>query len=114
MGKILVVDDTPDILSTIKDFLKSLGYKIVTASNGKEAIGVYTKEKPDLVLLDIKLPDMNGFQVADKIPDAKILFFTGFTQYQDEAVGVKNCVGFITKPIDLEVLKRKIKMEVKP
>jgi len=63
-AKILIVDDEPSTLRIFGDKFKREGYEVVTATDGKAAIETAVKEKPALVLLDIVLPDMNGFQVC--------------------------------------------------
>ncbi|MFV2072545.1 MAG: response regulator [Thermoanaerobaculales bacterium] len=61
---ILVVDDDPDILETTKVALERSGYEVVTATNGFEALGAARIRKPDLILLDVMLPEENGYRVA--------------------------------------------------
>ena len=65
--KILVVDDEPDILSVIAFRLKKSGYEIVTAGDGKETLDLMQNWKPDLILLDIQLPVMDGYEVCRRI-----------------------------------------------
>ena len=62
--KILLVDDEPDILEFLSYNLKKDGYLISTANNGKEAIAVAKKEKPDLIILDVMMPDMDGIEAV--------------------------------------------------
>ena len=66
-GKVLVVDDDPDILLYLSEFLESKGYTISTASSGKEALEKLDRDHPDLVLLDVMMPDMDGFEVCRRI-----------------------------------------------
>ncbi|PIU40979.1 MAG: hypothetical protein COS99_07900 [Candidatus Omnitrophica bacterium CG07_land_8_20_14_0_80_42_15] len=63
--KILIVDDSKDILDAIGFMLSKAGYDVIKASNGKEAIALADKERPDLILLDIKMPEMDGVQTTD-------------------------------------------------
>ncbi len=67
MKKILIVDDEPDVTFLVKEMLGREGFKVVEANNGEEAISKIEKEKPDLVLLDIMMPEMNGWEVSRKI-----------------------------------------------
>ena len=69
--KILLVDDEQDILEIIKYNLKSNGYKVYTASNGFEAIEVAKKVIPQLILLDIMMPEMDGIEACEKIRNTK-------------------------------------------
>lgn len=79
-GKVLVVDDEPDILMAMKMKLESLDCLATTASTGKEALNKITEEKPDVVLLDIILKGKDGFEVCREIkrtfPDVKVLIYT--------------------------------------
>jgi CheY-like chemotaxis protein len=63
--KILVVDDTPDILTVMSAVLSGGGYDVIIASNGKDAVILAKAELPDLILLDIRMPDMDGVQTTD-------------------------------------------------
>lgn len=62
--KILVVDDEPDVLKTISFRLKAEKYEVITASNGKEALQAANKKNPDLILMDIRMPEMDGFEAT--------------------------------------------------
>ena len=79
--KILIVDDEPSIVNLIKLNLKLEGYDTVCAYTGREAIGIYAAEAPDIVLLDIMLPDMDGYDVLRAIQEidhsAAVIFFMG-------------------------------------
>ena len=80
---ILVVDDDADMLETIKDMLKNFGYKnILGAQDGEEAISLYKKHRPDLVLMDIVMPKMDGitafFKIKEFDPISRIIFITAY------------------------------------
>ncbi|HEY7164268.1 MAG TPA: response regulator, partial [Candidatus Binatia bacterium] len=64
---ILVVDDDPDIREVIEDRLESLGYAVTTASDGVDCLGILSKQTPDLILLDIEMPKMNGLDALREI-----------------------------------------------
>ena len=79
---ILIVDDEADARTTLGDILVESGYKIVEAVSGEEALEKVRKEKPDLVLLDTKLPGMDGFEICRQIKqveklDTKVIVYTG-------------------------------------
>ena len=80
MAKIMAVDDEPDVLDLIVMVLKSGGPDVVAAASGTECLGKFQLEKPDLVLLDIMMPDMNGHQVLKRIkemaPEQRVAFLT--------------------------------------
>jgi CheY-like chemotaxis protein len=66
-GTILVIDDDPDIREILRDRLEFLGYRVVVASNGKEGLGLLEKQTPRMVLLDIEMTGMSGFEVLKEI-----------------------------------------------
>lgn len=65
--KILMIDDEEDILTTLSIRLESNGYEVVTARDGLEGLDVFDREKPDLILLDVMMPNMGGFQMLQKL-----------------------------------------------
>ncbi len=69
--KILVVDDDPDIRTVLTALLESKGYQIVTASNGKEGLDALKSEKPNLMILDLLMSEMDGFTVMQKLKDPR-------------------------------------------
>jgi len=70
-GKILVVDDDPDILDAVAMILESQGYKVVTARDGAEGLATLKAEQPDLMILDLLMPKMDGFAVCKELQDPK-------------------------------------------
>lgn len=71
MGKkILLVDDDPDMLTIFQTLLESARYTVFRASSGKEAVAIAKKEQPNLIILDIKMPDMDGVETTDLLKDA--------------------------------------------
>jgi CheY-like chemotaxis protein len=114
--KILVVDDEPDILKVTSIRLKTLGYDVLTAVDGKEGLGTIRREKPDLVLLDLVMPFMNGAEVCEQIKNDKVLkhipiiLFTAsgngaMTAEQTKKVGADD---YIVKPFEPEEFGRKV------
>ena len=91
--KILIVDDDPDTIEFLKLLLERQGYQTVAALNGMQALSVAHSEKPDLVILDVMMPDLDGFEVARSLrrhPDTAltpILMFTAKTQVEDKVAG---------------------------
>lgn len=65
--KILVVDDEPDLLELVRDTLEMAGYTVITASDGEEGLKSITEESPDLVILDIKMPKIDGMEVLERV-----------------------------------------------
>ena len=110
MSKILIVDDEPHIRrllqETLEDF-EDLGVQIFTAQNGGEGVELILKEKPDIVYLDAMMPEMNGYDVCQKIKEeyqmkeVKIIMLTAKGQLFDKQKGMDAGVDmYITKPFD--------------
>ncbi|MFZ2196721.1 MAG: response regulator [Thermodesulfovibrionales bacterium] len=109
--KILIVDDDQNILRLYKEELEEEGYTIVTASNGQEAIERFDQEDPDLVTLDILLPDIDGIkllrQMKEKKPRLPIIMSTAYDYRDDFAVWASE--AYIVKSSDMTELKATIK-----
>jgi DNA-binding response OmpR family regulator len=109
--KILIVDDDQNILRLYKEELEEEGYVVVTASNGQEALDQFDKESPDLVTLDILLPDIDGIkllrQMKEKRPRMPIIMSTAYDYRDDFAVWASE--AYIVKSADLTELKATIK-----
>ena len=109
--KILVVDDDQNILRLYREELEDEGYTIVTASNGQEAMEVFERENPDLVSLDVLLPDIDGIkllrQMKEKRPRLPIIMSTASDYRDDFAVWASE--AYIVKSSDLTELKSTIK-----
>jgi DNA-binding response OmpR family regulator len=105
--KILVVDDSPTDLRLTTGPLQRMGYQVVTAVDGEEALTKAANERPSLVVLDIILPKKNGFQVCRQLKtapdtkDIKILLLTSKSQDSDRFWGIKQGAdGYLTKPFN--------------
>ena len=70
---ILIVDDTPKNIQLLGTVLKNVGYKIIVASNGIQALGILEKIKPDLILLDVMMPDLDGYETCKRIKESEKL-----------------------------------------
>lgn len=117
--KLLVVDDTEANLLLLKALLQKVGFKIVTAKNGLDALDLVIKEKPDLVLLDVMMPIMDGYQTALKIREKPefdtlpIIFLTALNSSEDVVKGFSNGGNdFITKPFNKEELIIRIRHQL--
>jgi CheY-like chemotaxis protein/MinD-like ATPase involved in chromosome partitioning or flagellar assembly len=104
--KILIVDDDVETLRLVGLMLQRQGYQIITASNGSQAITLTYAEKPDLIVLDIMMPDLDGYQVTrevrsnPKTAHIPILMFTAKSQVDDKVVGYEvGADDYLTKPI---------------
>jgi len=115
-GTILLVDDEEEVLKVGDKFLKAMGYQVLTARDGKEAIQIYQKHKQsiDLVLLDIIMPYMKGGEVFDRLkeinPNVKVLLSSGYS-IDGEATKILERGGkdFIQKPFDMKQLSQTIR-----
>ena len=113
---VLLVDDEPDILEFVSYNLKKEGYKVYTASNGKEGVALAEKHKPNLVLLDVMMPGMDGIETCDimrSIPELKnviIAFLTARGEDYSQVAGFDaGADDYITKPIKPKVLLSRLK-----
>lgn len=114
--KILLVDDEPDILEIVGYNLSQEGYKIFTAENGKEAISIAKKEIPNLIILDVMMPEMDGIEACEtirKMPDLEhtiITFLTARSEDYSQLAGFDaGADDYIAKPIKPKVLISKVK-----
>lgn len=114
-GKILVVDDEPDIVEFISYNLRSKGYQIVTANDGIEAVRKAKEFKPDLVLLDVMMPNKDGMQALKEmrqtpgLENIAIIFLTALSDEKSEIEGLKlGADDYIAKPIKPELLVTRI------
>jgi DNA-binding response OmpR family regulator len=109
--KILIVDDDQNILRLYKEELEEEGYSVITASNGKEALEKFEREEPDLVTLDILLPDVDGIkllrQIKEEKPRLPVIMSTAYDYRDDFAVWASE--AYIVKSADLTELKSTIK-----
>lgn len=118
MATILAVDDDPDILEALDLLLEDEGYRIILATDGKSAQRSIQRQTPDLVLLDIRLPDINGIDLAKEMKknkntqDIPIILFSA--NYNIKKSDVAHADDFISKPFDIDDLTGRIKRVIKP
>lgn len=110
-AKILLVDDDPDFVEATKVVLESRPYEVITAFSGEEGLQKAREEKPDLVLLDIIMPDIDGFQVCQQLKkdpqlsQIPVIMITSFSEkYMETSIGVSQGLSleaedFIDKPV---------------
>lgn len=116
-GKILIVDDDKDIVNLMCDILSDECYEVNRAFNGYEAIGSVKNEKYDLIILDIMLPDMNGYDVLREIRNkthCPIIFLTAKSKITDKIVGLETGADdYITKPFDDGELVARVRAHIR-
>lgn len=110
---ILLVDDHPKALEVFEIRLKGLGHRVTIANNGEVAIGIVERDRPDLVVLDVTMPEMNGYQACRAIKrlDRKIgvIILTAKTEAADRFWATQSGADeFLNKPIDPALLVQKI------
>ena len=113
LKKILVCDDEISILNMIKIFLTKEGYEVITANCGREALSLISSKSPDLIVLDVMLPDINGFDILKtistkyKIP---VIMLTAKSDTVDKILGLEfGADDYVTKPFDMRELSARIK-----
>src|SRR5262245_3098373 len=117
LGRVLVVDDEPEVRHLLRDFLCSRGYDVILAGNGSEALTVVEAQKPDLVLLDVAMEGLDGVQTLTRIsavdPDVRVIMVTANT---DIALTSKllalGAVDYIPKPFDLDYLDQAVSVQL--
>ena len=107
MKRILVVEDNEDNLYLIKFILQKSGYKVIEARSGAEGVELAVQEKPDLIIMDVQLPDINGLEATRKIRTSEadgeipIIALTSYAMVGDrERFLAAGCTGYIEKPIN--------------
>jgi len=120
VSKILVVDDENDVVELLTFLLEKDGYTVVTASNGREALEKVPEEVPDLILLDVMMPEMDGYTVQTQLlenPKTKeipIIILTAKGQLKDVFAMSPNVKAYIEKPFDPKALRSKIQEALQP
>lgn len=114
--KILLVDDSNTVLLMERMMLKDQGFDLVTASNGKEGVEKAVRERPDLILMDVVMPQMNGFEACREIKSRietkhiPVILVTTRSEASNVQVGFESgCSDYVTKPINGVELVTKIK-----
>jgi two-component system OmpR family response regulator len=108
-ARVLVVDDEPSIVDAISMTLRHQGYSVEAAETGKDALAIVTKWRPDVIVLDVMLPDVDGFEVARRLSadnePVPILFLSALDNTEDKVRGLTiGGYDYVTKPFSLEEL----------
>lgn len=110
---ILVADDEPHIVATVKAYLENAGFRVVTAPDGRQALFVARYEKPDLVVLDLMMPEMDGWEFTRlfrKESDAPIIMLTARVEDTDKVLGLElGADDYVTKPFSPRELVARIR-----
>jgi DNA-binding response OmpR family regulator len=111
--KVGVVSSHVDTVTNICNYLEGKGFKAVWVYNNEEVSNLCQKENPDVVVINVSKDHPEGFEVAKKLKNLKIIFMSADDELSGKASKIANCVGFIKKPIDLEELENKIALAFK-
>jgi DNA-binding response OmpR family regulator len=112
---VMVVDDDPNALDIVRTFLESRGYTVATAQNGNQALALLEDVRPDLVLLDVMMPGMDGWEVArviknhPKYGDTRVVMLTARSDFADKHEGLRaGADDYMVKPIKLAELAERV------
>ncbi|MFC1555004.1 response regulator, partial [candidate division KSB1 bacterium] len=115
-ARVLIVDDTPDNIKLLGSFLKPEGYRLNIAQNGKQALDVVNRVKPDLILLDVMMPVLDGHETCKQLkssPETEnipVIFLTGKTEIDDIIKGFElGAVDYLAKPVIQKELLVRVK-----
>ena len=115
-AKVLIVDDEPNNVDFLEQALEDSGYQLITATNGQEALAKIQSEQPDLVLLDLSMPIMDGFAVLEQVKadsmlrDIPIIIISAEHDSKSVVKGIKQgAEDYLTKPVNVSLLVKKVK-----
>ena len=112
--KILVVDDDPTIIKTLSSKLSEVGFNVITAQDGLDGLNLTRKERPDLLILDVMMPELNGYDVCRVLKfdreykSIPIILLTVRDQELDSAIGQEVGIDYLPKPLNVKALLLKI------
>ena len=113
MPRVLVVDDEPDFIELLREFLTAKGYEVIAASNGEEALRKVKEDRPHLILLDVRMPKMNGLEVLKQVREIDhevgVIMVTAVNEEETGRQALNlGAFDYITKPLDLKYLERSL------
>lgn len=121
MTKILIIDDTREVRMLVGRFLQAKGYEVSDAEDGKTGVAAAVADPPDLILMDLNMPVMDGFEATREVkskPALKDISIVALTAEGDtksrEAIFEAGCDAFVSKPINFELLVTKIEAQLAP
>jgi len=113
MTTVLIVDDQPDIVRLVRDYLERAGFRVLTASDGEQALQVARSSHPDLVILDLTLPRLDGLDVARALRrdgDVPIIMLTARTEESDRVAGLElGADDYVTKPFSAREMVARVR-----
>jgi two-component system, response regulator, stage 0 sporulation protein F len=117
LGKVLVVDDEPEVRELLQEFLSDRGYDVLVAASGREALDAVDAQKPDLVLLDVAMPEMDGIEALRRIatvePPVRVIMVTANPDISlTSKLLAMGAVDYIPKPFDLDYLEQAVSVQL--
>jgi DNA-binding response OmpR family regulator len=113
---LLIVEDDIDTSEMLRVYFEAQGYRVITAANGQDALEKGRQQLPDLILLDVRLPDIDGFEVGKRLQDdlrtsrLPVIFVTERRERDDRIAGLKlGAIDYITKPFDVQELRLRVR-----
>ena len=120
LGTIFIVDDTPTNLGVLFNYLDAMQFKVLVSVNGQSALEAIPQAQPDVILLDVMMPGMDGFETCRQLKanpltrDIPVMFMTALTDLVDEVQGLEiGAVDYITKPFKVEILLARVRTHLK-
>jgi DNA-binding NarL/FixJ family response regulator len=118
--QLLLIDDDPNLVLLVKDYLELRGYRVITAKNGRDALKVFEKDMPSLIICDVMMPEMDGYTFVKKVREnpqtswLPILFLSAKGQSQDRVAGLsKGADVYMVKPFEPDELVAQIEASLK-
>jgi DNA-binding NarL/FixJ family response regulator len=118
--RLLLIDDDPNLILLVKDYLEFRGYEVVTAENGREALDVLDKDVPDMIICDVMMPEMDGYSLVKHVREdprtnwVPVLFLSAKGQSQDRVKGLNTGADvYMVKPFEPEELVAQVESSLK-
>ncbi|AFY79179.1 MAG: response regulator transcription factor [Hydrococcus sp. C42_A2020_068] len=118
--KLLLVDDDPNLILLVKDYLEFQGYEVITAENGREALEILENQTPDMIICDVMMPEMDGYALVEKVrQDSRtswipFMFLSAKGQSQDRVKGLNTGADvYMVKPFEPEELVAQVESSLK-
>ena len=118
--RLLLIDDDPNLILLVKDYLEFRGYEVVTAENGQEALDVLDKDTPDMIICDVMMPQMDGYSLVEHVRKnprtnwIPVLFLSAKGQSQDRVKGLNTGADvYMVKPFEPEELVAQVESSLK-
>ena len=119
--RLLLIDDDPNLILLVKDYLEFRGYEVITAENGREALEILEQDVPDMIICDVMMPEMDGYTFVEQVRQNErtswipVLFLSAKGQSADRVKGLnKGADVYMVKPFEPEELVAQVESSLKP